>query len=225
MNPVAMELFERTSGEFATARNDLQDFLTNCNMVSECLNRHSIADVRDVVFPLCCVRQVAKKAFTIQMINSICEAWYNGQQALWLPPDNINCASIRRAWAFVVLMQSQMQKIKEVCNLFRDWNHQKAGLHMLTIRISLVVDTLSPIQLCMQLKGTSISYPMVQELLGDGPRRVSIDDINSAISRMAGDGLQDPFSLGLKVKDDLQSEILILYKYTPFLVREEALQR
>ncbi len=118
-----------------------------------------------------------------------------------------------------------MQIMNEVCNLFNDSAMQKLSPDALAPRISLVVDPLSAIQICLSVKGQFVSFSMVQSIIGNGPRTPSLTVINEAIQSLAGNGLRDCFSLGFCAKDEISTEMLVLYKYPPTLVLNEVFER
>ncbi len=122
-------------------------------------------------------------------------------------------------------MQKQMQLMSEVCSLLTDSIAQKLSQTALALQISLVVDDLSAIQICLSVKGQYVSFSMLQSIIGSGPRTPSLAVMNEAIRTLSANGLRDPFSLGLCAKDEIHAEILVLYKYPPTLVMNEAFQR
>ncbi len=206
-------------------QTDLRKFLCNSDNVIQSADRHFIADARNADTSLRCIRQTVAKAFALQTINSICEFWYNDQQTLWLPPGDIDCASVRRAWRFNLRMHRQMQIMNEVCNLFNQSAMDKICTDAMALRISLVVDGPSGIQICLCVKGQVVSFSMVQSIIGSRPRTPSLAVINEAIQTLSAHGLRDPSSLGLCAKDELHMEMLVLYKYPPTLVMNQAFER
>ncbi len=81
----AIDLFEQYCAKIGTVQTDLREFLCNSDNVLQCAHHHFIADARNSDTSLRCIRQTVAKAFALQTINSICEFWYYGQQAMWLP--------------------------------------------------------------------------------------------------------------------------------------------